>query len=79
MVGTIKGEDVVLQNFLVVKEKGIVMDLVMEANMMDTVDAEETLSVAATTAESLDLTTMIRMTAVNQNNQQVKYLTIKFY
>ena len=79
MVGTIKGEDVVLQNFLVVKEKGIVMDLVMEANMMDTVDAEETLSVAATTAESLDLTTMIRMTAVNQNNQQVKYLTTKFY
>ena len=64
MVGTIKGEDVVLQKILAKKEKVIVMGQVMEANMMVTKDAKDTLSVAATTVESLAHTTTRRTTAV---------------
>ena len=57
-------EDVAHQKTLVNMEKETVMDLVMEEPMMVMLDARETLSVAATTARSLDDITMRRMTVV---------------
>ena len=57
-------EDVVLPRIPVMKEKEIVMDLEMEANMMETEDVSQDWSVDPTTARSLASTIMRRMTAV---------------
>ena len=62
-------EDAALQRILVVRERETVMGQVMEVSMMETEDALETLCVAATTARSLVLTTMIRMTAVREEKR----------
>jgi len=57
-------EDVAHQKTLVNMEKETVMDQVMEEPMMVMLDARENLSVAATTARSLDVIIMRRMTVV---------------
>ena len=57
--------DVVLLRLLVMKERETVMDPVMVVNMMDTPAARETWCAAATTASSLDTTSMRKMTAVS--------------
>ena len=62
--GTTKAEDVVLLRLLVMKEKETVMVQGMAAPMMVMLDAREILCAEATTARSLDLTIMRRMTAV---------------
>ena len=61
--------DAALLRILVMKEKETVMDVVMEVLMMVMKGAREILCVAATTASSLVYTTMIKMTAVR--NQQL--------
>jgi len=62
-VVTIKEGDAALLKTRVVKEREIVMDLVMEVSMMDMMDAREILNVAATTASSLVVSTMKKMIA----------------
>ena len=64
------GVAVLLRN-LVMKERETVMDVVMEALMMEMKDARETLYVAAITAYSLVCTTMRRMTAVSMQREGV--------
>jgi len=59
-----KVEDVVLQKILAMQVKEIVMDLLMEAVMMDMLDVREISSVEAITANSLEATSIPRMTAV---------------
>jgi len=58
------GGDAAHQRILVGREREIVTEQEMEVSMMETEDVVETLCVAATTASSLELTTMTRMTAV---------------
>lgn len=57
-------EDVVLQKILAMQVKEIVTDLLMEAVMMDMLDVREILSVEAIIANSLEATSIPRMTAV---------------
>ena len=60
----IKVGGVVHLRLLVMKERVIVMDLVMEGVMMDMMGVKEILSAEATIARSLDYSTMRRMTVV---------------
>ena len=62
MVVTTKEGDVALLRNLVMKEKVIVMALVMVVNMMAMLDVREILSVVATIAISLEHSTMKRTT-----------------
>ena len=61
---TIKLGDAAHLRILVMRERVIVMDLVMEGVMMDMMGAKEILSVEATIARSLDYSTTKRMTVV---------------
>jgi len=62
-VATIKAGDAALLRTHVVRERVIVMALVMGDSMMDMMDAREILSVGATTASSLVVSIMRRMIA----------------
>ena len=61
---TIKLGDAAHLRILVMRERVIVMDLVMEGVMMDMMGVKEILSAEATIARSLDYSTMRRMTVV---------------
>jgi len=61
--------DAAHQRILVGREREIVTEQEMEVSMMETEDAVETLCVAATTASSLELTTMRRTTAARDHQQ----------
>ena len=61
---TTMAEDVVLRRIHVMKVKETVMDLAMEARMMDTKDVNQDWFVDQIIARSLASTTMRRMTAV---------------
>jgi len=61
---TIKLGGVAHLRILVMRERVIVMDLVMEVVMMDMMGVKEILSVEATIVRSLDYSTMRRMTVV---------------
>jgi len=65
-VVTTTGRDVVLQTSLVTRERETVTDLVMEVSMMAMLVVREISCVGVTTAESLELTTMRRTTAVRE-------------
>ena len=69
--------DVVLQRIPVMRERVIVMDLVMVVSMMVTVDVREILCVAVTTVSSLELTIIPRMTVVR--NQSLVHLLVGFH
>ena len=75
MVETIKTEDVALRKILVMKEKATVMGLMTEANTMVTRGVKEVFCVEATTATSLVLIFMKRMTAV-RNLKKVQKIHI---
>ena len=64
MVVTTKEEDAVLQTHLVMKEKVIVMDLMMAANMTVMLDVREILYVEVIIVKSLVLTSMKKMIVV---------------
>ena len=74
MVVTIKAEDAVPLRILAMKEKEIVMDPEMEADMMVTEDARGTLSVEVTIVKSLVTITMKKMIAVRENHENWKFL-----
>jgi hypothetical protein len=63
-------EDVVLQKILAMQVKEIVMDLLTVVAMMDMLDVREILSVEAITANSLEATSIPRMTAVRDHLHQ---------
>ena len=69
-------EDVVLPRIPVMKEKEIVMDLEMEANMMETEDVSQGWSVDQTTARSLASTIMRRMTVVRGQEVTIQIQTM---
>ena len=68
-VETMKERDAVLLNNPVMKERVIVMAVVMVASMMVTVGARETSSVGATTASSLVCITTQKTTVVRSQEQ----------
>jgi len=61
--------DAALQTILVVKEKEIVMDHVMEANMMAMLDVKEPLCVEVITVKGLVLTSTLKTTVVKSPDQ----------
>ena len=71
MVVTTKEGDVALLRNLVMKEKVIVMALVMVVNMMAMLGVRETLYVGATTVPNLELSIILRMTVVRSLAQGV--------
>jgi len=71
----IKKGGVVHQRILVVKEKVIVMDLVMEVVMMDMLAAKEIFNVAATIAGSLVFISTRKMIAVKSLPPSLQCLT----
>ena len=66
--GTTKVAGVVLPSSPVGRERGTVMDLLMEVNMTAMPAARETSCVAVTTARSLAISTTRRTTAVRNRN-----------
>ena len=72
----IKVGGAVLLRILVVKERVIVMDLVMEVVMMDMLAVKEILFVVATIVRSLDYSTTRRMTAVRDPLPQHQVLQL---
>ena len=62
-------EDAALQIILVMKEKEIVMDQVMEANMMAMLDVKEPLYVEVITVKGLVLTSMQKTTVLKSLDQ----------
>jgi len=74
----IKEGGVALLRILVMKEKVIVMDQVMEVVMMGTRDVKEIFNVEATTALSLVSTSMKKMTAVKKLLPSVLNLKFSF-
>jgi hypothetical protein len=72
----IKEGDVALLRILVMKEKVIVMDQVMEVVMMGTRDVKEIFNVEAIIVESLVSTSMKKMTAVK--NLLPSVLSLRF-
>jgi hypothetical protein len=69
VVVTMGPEDAVLQIILVMKERGIVMDQVMEANMMEMLDVKDPLYVEVITVKGLVLTSMRKTTVVKSLDQ----------
>ena len=69
MVVTMGPEDAALQIILVMKEKEIVMDQVMEAKMMEMLDVKEPLYVEVITVKGLVLTSMQKTTVVKSLDQ----------
>ena len=72
MVATMGPEDVALQIILVMKEKEIVMDQVMEAKMMEMLDVKEPLYVEVITVKGLVLTSMQKTTVVKSLDQVLR-------
>ena len=70
MVVTMGPEDAALQIILVMKEKVIVMDLVMVVNMMAMLDVKELSCVEVIIVRSLELITMRKMTVVSSRQNQ---------
>ena len=66
--------DAVLLIIPVMKDREIVMDLMMEVSMMVMMDVKEILCVAATTVESLEATIMRKMIAVRNHQKLEKKL-----
>ena len=69
MVVTMGPEDAALLIILVTKEKEIVMDQVMEANMMEMLDVKDPLYVEVITVKGLVLTSMRKTTVVKSLDQ----------
>ena len=70
MGATTKEEDVALLRIHVMKEKVIVMDLVMVVNMMAMPDVKELSCVEVIIVRSLELITMRKMTVVSSRQNQ---------
>ena len=72
MVVTMGTEDAALQIILVMKEREIVMDQVMEAKMMEMLDVKEPLYVEVITVKGLVLTSMQKTTVVKSLDQVLR-------
>ena len=76
LVETTMVRDVVLHRIPAMKEKETVMDLEMEANMMETEDVSQDWCVDPTTASSLASTIMRRMTVVRGQEVTIQIQTM---